>query len=67
MTDPSGWFSLCVECGPNVKVDEDGCCAACGATATGHWLDSYRDEMLERIRASHHPEAHVPALRPEKK
>lgn len=31
--------SLCVECGPNVKVDEDGCCKSCGATATGAWLD----------------------------
>ena len=31
--------SLCVECGPNVRVDEDGCCAACGASATGPWAD----------------------------
>lgn len=31
--------SLCVECGPNVRVDEDGCCAACGASAMGLWAD----------------------------
>lgn len=30
--------TLCVECGPNVSIDEDGCCIACGATATGKWL-----------------------------
>jgi hypothetical protein len=37
------WYSLCVECGPNVSVDEDGLCATCGATAIGSWLDSRRD------------------------
>ena len=31
--------SLCVECGPDVRVDEDGCCAACGASAMGPWAD----------------------------
>lgn len=40
--DTAPWFSLCVECGPNVGVDEDGCCAGCGATAMGAWLDSLR-------------------------
>lgn len=25
----------CPECGPDVKLDEDLCCAGCGATATG--------------------------------
>ena len=33
--------SLCVQCGPRVGVDEDGCCAMCGATATGAWLDAF--------------------------
>lgn len=32
-------LSLCPECGPNVRVDEDGLCAACGCTATGSWLE----------------------------
>lgn len=36
------WHSLCVECGPNVGVDEDGCCATCGATAMGAYLDAFR-------------------------
>ncbi len=31
MSDPS-W---CPECGPNVMVDEDGCCQMCGSTAMG--------------------------------
>lgn len=30
---------LCVECGPSPNVDEDGCCASCGGTAMGTWLD----------------------------
>ena len=30
--------SLCVECGPDVNVDEDGCCTMCGGTALGTWL-----------------------------
>lgn len=36
-----GWRTpdtLCVECGPDVRVDEDGCCETCGAQATGSWL-----------------------------
>lgn len=35
--DPTGrWTaSWCPQCGPDVAVDEDGCCATCGATATG--------------------------------
>lgn len=32
--------TLCVECGPNVRIDEDGCCLGCGASAIGHWLDN---------------------------
>ena len=32
-------WSLCVECGPNVGVDEDALCCGCGATCTGDWLD----------------------------
>lgn len=32
------WYSLCVECGPNVNIDEDGCCVTCGGAAVGAWL-----------------------------
>lgn len=35
---PLPYSSLCVECGPDVKVDEDGCCATCGNGAMGAWL-----------------------------
>lgn len=30
--------SFCVECGPNVRVDEDGCCVTCGCQAVGDAL-----------------------------
>jgi hypothetical protein len=36
-------YSLCAECGVNVSVDEDGCCATCGATAVGSFVDKMRD------------------------
>jgi hypothetical protein len=47
--------SFCPECGINVCVDEDGCCAACGATAMGSALDhiapaSEVRELRRRIR-----------------
>lgn len=32
--------SFCPECGPNVRIDEDGCCVFCGATATGRAVDA---------------------------
>lgn len=35
---PLPYSSLCVECGPDVKVDEDGCCITCGNGAMGEWL-----------------------------
>lgn len=34
--------TLCLQCGPNAMIDEDGCCAICGATATGPWLEYVR-------------------------
>lgn len=52
--------SLCPECGPDVAVDEDGCCVTCGATSTGAWIAgrnrsydaAYRDPVAwERLRA----------------
>lgn len=38
LTEKEPWHSLCVECGPNVKLDEDGCCGTCGGSAVGSWL-----------------------------
>lgn len=35
-------LSLCLECGPNVDTDEDGCCGMCGGSATGSYLDTVR-------------------------
>ena len=29
--------SFCAECGPDVRVDEEGLCLSCGATALGEW------------------------------
>ena len=34
--EPQTW---CPECGPAVKVDEDLCCAQCGASASGEGAD----------------------------
>lgn len=34
--NPATW---CPECGPSVPIDEDGLCAACGATAIGPGAD----------------------------
>jgi hypothetical protein len=42
---PAGW---CPECGPRWSVDEDGCCADCGATATGDGANSARRSLIER-------------------
>ena len=42
MSKRETWHSLCVECGPNVGVDEDGLCAYCGVTAMGAWLDKHK-------------------------
>ena len=36
MKNPKTW---CPECGLGVPIDEDGCCASCGATATGKGVD----------------------------
>lgn len=36
--------TFCPECGPNVKIDEDGCCVNCGNGANGNGLD-YLNKM----------------------
>jgi hypothetical protein len=44
--------SFCPECGWDVKVDEDGCCITCGATATGEAVEKLAkqvDRKRERI------------------
>lgn len=43
---PQDWLTLCVACGPNVAVDEDGCCVECGATAMGEWLMNWSFRAL---------------------
>lgn len=50
MMDRGSW---CPQCGPDVTVDEDGCCVTCGATATGDGADAVlamRAEIVERLR-----------------
>jgi hypothetical protein len=39
-TDPVGW---CPQCGPVTRVDEDGCCAGCGADAHGEGAEQALD------------------------
>ena len=41
--------SWCPKCGPNVMVDEDGCCLGCESEATGDGADVahiYRDKVV---------------------
>lgn len=42
-------LSLCVGCGPNVALDEDGLCAVCGATATGMWLAKNQQRIADAL------------------
>lgn len=46
--------TLCVECGPSVAIDEDGCCVTCGNGATGTWFDNlpWRTETGIEIAAA---------------
>ena len=39
--------TFCPECGPGVKVDRDGCCLKCGATAVGAAAERF-DDLRER-------------------
>ena len=41
-------LTFCPECGPNVKIDEDGCCVGCGATAIGPGVDRLRATNAEQ-------------------
>lgn len=34
-----GEHAWCPQCGPGVRIDEDGCCATCGADAVGEGAD----------------------------
>lgn len=43
--------TLCVQCGIDVTVDNDGCCALCGATAVG----PYADAVCELLAACRDP------------
>ena len=48
--EPDGWTgSWCPQCGPNVKVDEDGCCVTCGCTAVGDGVEQAQ-KLLETTR-----------------
>lgn len=52
MSEESFTRSLCVMCGPDVSVDEDGCCATCGASCLGEYAEtllSERDALKARV------------------
>lgn len=42
-----GIATWCPQCGPRVAIDEDGCCASCGATAVGDGVDRALAAMLK--------------------
>ncbi len=56
--------TLCPECGPSVRVDEDGCCSTCGIDAMGlgvetAWLwkeqrDAWREAMVKANSCHQH-------------
>lgn len=60
--DAAGRWTVtwCAQCGPDVAIDEDGCCATCGATATGEGaeraarLEEERDEARGHARVLAH-------------
>jgi hypothetical protein len=41
--------SFCAQCGPNVKLDEDGCCIGCGGSAMGDGVDTLSTKLMEII------------------
>ena len=41
-------LTFCPQCGPNVKVDEDGCCPHCGSDSTGPGVEALRHIIDER-------------------
>jgi len=57
MTEENWTGSWCAQCGPNVLVDEDGCCSACGSQAVGDGAEAAlaaageRDALRERVDA----------------
>jgi len=36
-------LTLCPQCGPDVPIDDDGCCIACGCDASGPGVDTVRE------------------------
>ena len=49
LTDSGVVWTLCVECGSNVKVDEDGCCVSCGRGAVHYGQCKDLDEADARV------------------
>jgi hypothetical protein len=46
-------YSFCPECGPNVALDQNGCCVPCGSTAVGSWI--YENGPRVKLRVSKRP------------
>lgn len=40
MAEECWTVTFCPECGPDVSIDEDGCCIGCGATAVGRAIEA---------------------------
>ena len=37
--------TICVECGPNIIVDEDGCCVSCGRDSVGAGVEIVSNQI----------------------
>jgi len=46
-TEDKYCYTLCANCGPNTKVDEDGCCNTCGADSMGQGVDQVNEDFAK--------------------
>jgi len=52
-----GEMCVCVHCGPNIKIDDDGCCSSCGCDAYGKGIE-YIESLRAELKGWQDKEAH---------
>ena len=58
-TDECYTTTFCPQCGWDVKVDEDGCCASCGALATGEAVEQIASLRQQLEQATQDRDLHA--------